>query len=104
MDTAVPRLVEFDIPYAVPRLSSQWWRRILGLTAIAAISTSGTVAPRVEIYTRTVCHAHGLDSAECMTDPVVGAAAAQLMAILATVSGTLSMLTAAWWGSVSGCR
>ncbi|KAH9945899.1 MFS general substrate transporter [Epithele typhae] len=73
---------------------------ILCLCAIAAISTSGTAAPRVELYTRTVCASHGLDPAECNT-PEVSAAAAELMATLMTLSGALAMLTAAWWGSLS---
>ena len=74
---------------------------MLALTAVAAVSTSGTVAPRVEIYTRTVCRAYGFDQADCMENPQVGAVAAKLMALIATLSGLLSTLTAAWWGSVS---
>ncbi|KAI0723991.1 MFS general substrate transporter [Cerioporus squamosus] len=50
---------------------------MLALVAIAAISTSGTVAPR--------------------------ASAAQLMAVISALSGLLSTVSAAWWGSLSDC-
>lgn len=71
--------------------------------AIAAISTSGTVAPRVEIYTRTICHTYNPDMSpeECRANRTVQADAAQLMAIMSTVNGLMSTVTAAWWGSVS---
>ena len=71
--------------------------------AVAAVSTSGTVAPRVEIYTLTICRALGHDSdgpALCHSQPDVQAAAATFIAIVAGFSGFLSMLTAAWWGAV----
>ena len=77
--------------------------RMLTLVAVAAISTSGTVAPRVEIYTRTVCQVYdlGLDPDECRADLKVQATTAQLMAVISAMSGFLSTVTAAWWGSVS---
>lgn len=80
--------------------------RMLTLVAVAAVSTSGTVAPRVEIYTRTICRDYGLDvgPAGCRSDPKVQAAAAQLMAIISASCGFLSTVTAAWWGSVSQSR
>ncbi|KAI0748590.1 MFS general substrate transporter [Daedaleopsis nitida] len=73
--------------------------------AIAAISTSGTVAPRVEIYTRTICHTYNpeMSPAACRTDDTVQASAAQLMAIMSSVTGLMSTVTAAWWGSLSDC-
>lgn len=80
---------------------------MLAFVAVAAISSSATVAPRVEIYTRTICAAHGLDPdadagyERCRTTPAVQADAAQLMAVISTLSGLLTTLTAAWWGSVS---
>ena len=76
--------------------------RMLTLVAVAAISTSGTVAPRVEIYTRTVCQVYdlGLDPDECRADLKVQATTAQLMAVISAMSGFLSTVTAAWWGSV----
>lgn len=76
---------------------------MLALVAVAAISTSGTVAPRVEIYTRTICRDFGLDEGyeQCRADPKVQASAAQLMAVISALSGLLSTVSAAWWGSVS---
>nr|VWO98033.1 MFS domain-containing protein [Ganoderma boninense] len=79
---------------------------MLALVAVAAISTSGTVAPRVEIYTLTICRALGHDTngpASCHTQPEVQAAAATFIAIVAGLSGFLSTLTAAWWGALSDC-
>ncbi|KAL7283592.1 hypothetical protein ACG7TL_003027 [Trametes sanguinea] len=79
--------------------------RILVLSATAAISTSGVVAPRIEIYTRTICQVYGLDAAsnECLTDRTVQAAVARLITVLTTTSGLLATLTTAWWGSLSDC-
>ncbi|KAI9057904.1 MFS general substrate transporter [Trametes sanguinea] len=78
---------------------------ILVLSATAAISTSGVVAPRIEIYTRTICQVYGLDAAsdECLTDRTVQAAVARLITVLTTTSGLLATLTTAWWGSLSDC-
>lgn len=72
------------------------------MSATAAISTSGVVAPRFEIYTRTICQVYGIDatSRECLTDPTVQAAVARLIAVFTTISGLLTTLTTAWWGSV----
>ncbi|TBU49115.1 MFS general substrate transporter [Dichomitus squalens] len=50
---------------------------ILTLVAVAAVSTSGTVAPR--------------------------AAAAAFIAVVSGLTGLLSTLTAAWWGALSDC-
>ncbi|KAJ8473318.1 hypothetical protein ONZ51_g7960 [Trametes cubensis] len=77
--------------------------RILVLSATAAISTSGVVAPRIEIYTRTICEVYGVDSASdaCLADRTVQAAVAQLITVLSTTSGLLATLTTAWWGSLS---
>ncbi|KAI0647308.1 major facilitator superfamily domain-containing protein [Trametes meyenii] len=76
---------------------------ILALSAIAAISTSGVVAPRIEIYTRTICQVYGVDATadECLSDRAVQAAVAQLIAVFSTTSGLLTTLTTAWWGSLS---
>ena len=76
---------------------------MLVVVAVAAISTSGTVAPRVEIYTMTICRAlgHRTDgSGTCHTLPDVQAAAATFIAIVSGLTGLLSTLTAAWWGAV----
>ncbi|KAL1944682.1 hypothetical protein VTO73DRAFT_3112 [Trametes versicolor] len=91
--------------------ATSWTRRwlkpspiwILALSATAAISTSGVVAPRFEIYTRTICQVYGVDatSRECLTDPTVQAAVARLIAVFTTISGLLTTLTTAWWGSLS---
>ena len=77
--------------------------RILVLSATAAISTSGVVAPRIEIYTRTICEVYGVDAASdaCLADRAVQAAVARLITVLSTTSGLLATLTTAWWGSVS---
>ncbi|KAI0333493.1 MFS general substrate transporter [Cubamyces sp. BRFM 1775] len=76
---------------------------ILVLSATAAISTSGVVAPRIEIYTRTICEVYGVDAASdaCLADRAVQAAVARLITVLSTTSGLLATLTTAWWGSLS---
>ncbi|OSD08608.1 MFS general substrate transporter [Trametes coccinea BRFM310] len=95
-----------DIRSSQPR---RWFKPspiwILVLSATAAISTSGVVAPRIEIYTRTICQVYGLDAAsnECLTDRTVQAAVARLITVLTTTSGLLATLTTAWWGSLSDC-
>ncbi|KAI0780685.1 major facilitator superfamily domain-containing protein [Trametes elegans] len=76
---------------------------ILLLAATAAISTSGIVAPRIEIYTRTICQVYGVEPASgaCLSDRAVQAAVARLITVLTTTSGLLATITTAWWGSLS---
>ncbi|CDO72941.1 hypothetical protein BN946_scf185002.g126 [Trametes cinnabarina] len=98
------RARERRIPFGMAYRTVVWvGKRILVLSATAAISTSGIVAPRIEIYTRTICQVYGLDAAsnECLTDRTVQAAVARLITVLTTTSGLLATLTTAWWGSLS---
>ncbi|KAI0362392.1 MFS general substrate transporter [Trametes cingulata] len=87
--------------------SRRWFKPlpiwILVLSATAAISTSGVVAPRIEIYTRTICQVYGVDASsdECLSDRTVQAEVARLITVLSTTSGLLATLTTAWWGSLS---
>ncbi|KAI0664635.1 major facilitator superfamily domain-containing protein [Cubamyces menziesii] len=98
-----PRHTSPSTTYAQYTLSPGTTSRILVLSATAAISTSGVVAPRIEIYTRTICEVYGVDSASdaCLADRTVQAAVAQLITVLSTTSGLLATLTTAWWGSLS---
>ena len=98
-----PRHTSPSTTYPQYTLSPGTTSRILVLSATAAISTSGVVAPRIEIYTRTICEVYGVDSASdaCLADRTVQAAVAQLITVLSTTSGLLATLTTAWWGSVS---
>ncbi|KAI0636728.1 major facilitator superfamily domain-containing protein [Trametes polyzona] len=99
-DGTSDRTIEAPQPRRWLKPSPIW---ILVLSAISAVSTSGVVAPRIEIYTRTICHVYGVDAAsdECLSDPTVQAAVARLITVFSTASGLLATLTTAWWGSLS---
>ncbi|KAG8832236.1 hypothetical protein FRC17_001684, partial [Serendipita sp. 399] len=95
-------------------------------TFIAAISIATTLAPRVEVYIKLVCQEirpeyEALDfvrppggvmdwpstlgsitiprpSTKCQADPEVQQAAASIGALITSIMGILSCLTAGWWG------
>ncbi|KAK2466711.1 hypothetical protein APHAL10511_000969 [Amanita phalloides] len=108
--------------------SSPWW--LLYVIPFTAIAASATLAPRVEVYTMLACKIHRphdhfslagsvaswwhvistrgsgsevLDDPKdlCASDPVVQAAVAKLIAVIAISGGILSSLTGAWWGAFS---
>ncbi|CAG7846393.1 SubName: Full=Uncharacterized protein {ECO:0000313/EMBL:CCA73304.1} [Serendipita indica DSM 11827] len=108
------------------RPSPAW---VLVGTFLAAIALSSTIAPRVELFVKLACqeihpdyepmrvyHPAGgvMDwpssigtvtiprpSAKCQSDPAVQQAAARLGATLTTIMGSISCVTAGWWGKFS---
>lgn len=111
------------------RAKLPWYKRpspvwLLVGTFMAAIATSITIAPRIELYIRLACQEIRPDyesisikpgeiitwpsiigtvalprpSARCQSDPTIQAAVAELGATMTTTIGVLSCLTAGWWG------
>lgn len=84
-----------------------WWYIVL-LFAIA--TTSGfTTAPMIALLTEVICDDHqrngdlpqNIPPEMCATDPKVQAGVSTIIGTQMVMMGTLSCLTAAWWGSLS---
>ncbi|KAK7693782.1 hypothetical protein QCA50_003354 [Cerrena zonata] len=124
-------LVEDDDPIAEERHRLPWYRRpspfwFICMIPFTAVATASCLAPRIEMYTRLACEvykpeytnprdpdafsSYGVIPAmsdddtwrkQCVEDPVVGAAVAQLNMIATLFTGIMACLTTGWWSSLS---
>ncbi|KAJ7054518.1 major facilitator superfamily domain-containing protein [Mycena amicta] len=86
-----------------------WWLMIYA--PFSMIVQTATAGASVELYTTLICNQvypeptsdNNLNSipGPCFGDPTVQAEVAKLATVIATVTGILTFLTAAWWGSFS---